>query len=98
MRAFDHHEAWEMKPRRLTLEEIENPDIVFDELFQYASLPELRWYLWEGTKTLVTGNFNTLRTRDRHSLIYFYEQLEKLIEITHVLYEQKKVKGALRSE
>jgi hypothetical protein len=91
MRAFDYHEAWEMKPRKLTLEEVENPEQVIEELFQYASLPELRWHLWEGTKTLVAGGFNTLKVRERHSLLYFFEQIEKLIEVTHVMYEKRKL-------
>ena len=92
MRAIDHHEAWEMKPRKLSIEEMENPEDTIDEIFQYANLPELRWYLWEGTKTLVTGTFHHLRTRERSNLIYFYEQIEKLIEINHVMYEKRRVK------
>jgi hypothetical protein len=90
MKAFDHHEAWEMKPRKLTIEETENPEMFINEFFQYANLPELRWFLWEGTKTLVTGTFHTLRSRERSNLIYFYEQIEKLIEINHVLHERYK--------
>ena len=90
MRPNDHHEAWEMKPRKLTIEETEHPEMVIDEFFQYANLPELRWYLWEGTKTLVTGTFHCLRSRERTNLIYFYERLEKLIEINHVLHERNK--------
>lgn len=90
MRTFDHHEAWEMKPRKLTLEETEHPEMAIDEFFQYASLPQLRWYLWEGTKVLVTGTFHTLRSRERSNLIYFYEQIEKLIEVNHVLHESRK--------
>jgi hypothetical protein len=92
MRAIDHHEAWEMKPRKLTIEELENPENTIDEIFQYANLPELRWYLWEGTKTLITGTFHNLRPRERSNLIYFYEQIEKLIEINHVMYEKRRVK------
>lgn len=89
MKTFDHREAWEMKPRKLSIEELEKPEMVLEELFQYATLPELRWYLWEGTKALVTGTFNTLRARDRQSLIYFYEQVERLIEVSHVLHVQR---------
>ena len=88
MRPFDQHEAWEMKPRKLTLEEVERPETVIEEIFQYANLPQLRWYLWEGTKTLVTGTFNQLRPRDRYNLVYFFEYVEKLIEVTHVIHER----------
>jgi hypothetical protein len=83
------HEAWEMKPRKLTPEEIENPEKVVEDFFQYAQLPEVRWIMWEGVKTMVTGNFANLKTRERTSLIYFYEQVEKLIEGVHVMHRKK---------
>ena len=99
MRAFDQHEAFEMKPRKLTIEEVEQPETVINELFQFANLPELRWYLWEGTKTLVTGSFNQLRPTERHNLIFFYEQVERLIEASHVFYERQKAScGVVRKE
>jgi hypothetical protein len=83
------HEAWEMAPRKLTLEEIENPEKVIEDFFQYAQLPQVRWIMWEGIKTLVTGNFAHLKSRERASLIYFYEQMEKLVEGVHVMYGKK---------
>ena len=88
MSAFDHHEAWEMKPRKLTIEETEQPERVIEEIFQYASLPELRSCLWESTKTLVTGTFHHLKSSERCNLIYFYEQMERLIEVTHLIHER----------
>ena len=93
MRPIDLHEAWELKPRKLTIEETENPYKVIDEFFQYATLPDVRWFLWEGTKTLVTGTFHQLRSRERCNLIYFYEQIEKLVEINHIIYEKQKNKA-----
>jgi len=88
MKPFDHHEAWEMKPRKLTIQEVERPESVIEDFFQFANLPELRACLWEGTKTLVTGTFNRLRPQERYNLVYFYEQIEKLIEVTHVIHER----------
>lgn len=93
MRPIDLHEAWEMKPRKLTIEETENPQKVINEFFQYASLPDVRWILREGTKTLVSGTFHQLRSRERYNLIYFYEQLEKLVEVNHIIYENQKKIG-----
>lgn len=83
------HEAWEMQPRKLTVDEVENPEKVIKDFFQYAQLPQVRWILWEGMKTMVTGGFAHLRSRDRASLIYFYEQMEKLIEGVHVIHSRK---------
>jgi hypothetical protein len=89
MSAFEHHEAWEMKPRKLSAEEIEHPEKVIEELFQYAHLPQLRWYMWESLKTMVAGNFSTLDSRERSSMLCFYEQIEKLIEVAHVMHDKK---------
>lgn len=84
------HEAWEMHPRKLTVEEIENPETVIEDFFQYAQMPQVRWIMWESVKTLVTGNFAHLKSRERSSLIYFYEQVEKLIEVVNVMYSKKR--------
>lgn len=88
MRLNDYQEAWEMKPRKLSIEEIEQPEAVIAEFFQYAHLPQVRYYLWELMKTAVTGSFPHLKFRERTNLLYFYEQLEKLIESVHVMQEK----------
>jgi hypothetical protein len=84
------HEAWELKPRRLTAEEIENPEKVIEEFFQIAHLPQVRWMLWESMKTMITGTYTNLKGRERTNLIYFYEQIEKLVEVAHVIFERDK--------
>jgi hypothetical protein len=88
MHYAEYHEAWEMKPRKLSTEEIENPEKVIDDFFQIAHLPQVRGYMWEMMKTLVTGTFANLKSRERTKLIYFYEQMEKLIEVVHVLHQK----------
>jgi hypothetical protein len=90
MRYEEYHEAWEMKPRKLSTEEIDNPEKVIDEFFQIAHLPQVRAYLWDLMKTMVTGTFSNLKSRERTKLIYFYEQMEKLIEVAHVLHQRKR--------
>ena len=91
MNAMNHHEAWEMKPRKLSIEEVEHPERVIDEFFQFAQLPQARWFLWEGMKTMVTGNFCELDSRERSTLMCFHEQVEKLLEGVHVLYERNQL-------
>ncbi len=88
MRYAEYQEAWEMKPRKLSSEEIDNPEKVIDEFFQIAHLPQVRGYMWEFMRTLVTGSFSTLRSRDRSRLVYFYEQMEKLVEVAHVIHQR----------
>ena len=87
---YDYHEAWEMKPRKLSTEEIENPDRVIDEFFQIAHLPQVRACLWDMMKTLVTGTFTNLKARERTKMVFFYEQIERLVEIAHVVYERNR--------
>jgi hypothetical protein len=63
--------------------------MVVDEFFQFAHLPQVRWYLWEMMKTLVTGSFPELDSKERNNLICFYEQVEKLIEGVYVLHRAR---------
>jgi hypothetical protein len=93
MNAMNHHEAWEMKPRKLSIEEVEQPERVIAEFFQVSQLPQVRWYMWDMMKTLVAGNFPHLDTSERNRLLCFYEQLERLIEGAHVLYDKSSVKA-----
>lgn len=90
MNAMDHHEAWEMKPRKLSIDEIEHPEKVIEEFFQFAHLPQVRWYMWEELKTLVTGSFGNLKGKEKAGLIYFHEQMEKLVEVVHLMHEKNK--------
>lgn len=79
-------EAWELKPRKLTIEELERPETVLDAFFQYAPMPETRKMIWDGIKVMVTGSFHRLPTTEQCNLIYFFEQLEKLVEGVNVLH------------
>jgi len=72
----------------LTKEEIANPNLVIDELFDFAHLPDVRELLWEWLKTTVTGSYTkTLTAREREAIIILYEKMEKLVEAAHVLHE-----------
>lgn len=88
MRYAAYQEAWEMKPRKLSIEEIEHPGKVIDEFFEITHLPGARGYMWELMKALVTGSFSDLRSRDRTKLLHFYEQMEKLVEVAHVIHQK----------
>jgi len=80
---------WELKPRKLSKEEMENPMLALHDFYSYSHLPAVRESLWELLRTTVAGNYcSSLDRRERCDLLYFYEQLEKLIEATHVLVVQ----------
>lgn len=80
---------WELKPRKLTKEEMENPMQVLHDFYSYSHLPAIREQLWELLRATVTGNYcSSLTRRERCDLLFFYEKLEKVIEATHVLTVQ----------
>lgn len=81
--------SWELKPRKLSPEETEDPLLVIQDFFTYAHLPEIREQLWEMLKTMVTGGYcHVLKRQERADLMHFYEKLEKLIEAAHLLYKK----------
>ena len=56
--------------------------------FNYANLPQAKEYLWTWLKATVAGTYSKdLDRTERADLLYFYEQLEKLIEAAHLLHE-----------
>lgn len=90
---------WEMQSRLLNKEEVADPNIVLDEVFDYAHLPEWRSLLWEWLKITVSGTYNTESAEyDRYSILYTYEKLQKLIEAAHLIYAQKETSKELEKE
>lgn len=82
--------SWELKPRHLSREEMEQPMQVIHDFFSYGHLPEIRDQLWELLKTTITGNYcKTLSRRERSDILYFYERLEKLVEAIHLVSQQQ---------
>jgi hypothetical protein len=76
----------------LTPNQIENPCLVFYELFDYASLPQIREHLWQWLKLTVTGGYTKkyFDYRERESILTLYEHLEKLIEASWIIYSDRK--------
>ncbi len=90
---------WEMQSRLLNKEEVTDPGIVLDEVFDYAHLPEWRSLLWEWLKITVSGTYNTESAEyDRSSILYMYEKLQKLIEAAHLMYVQQEASKQLEKE
>jgi hypothetical protein len=90
---------WEMQPRLLNKEEVTDPGIILDEVFDYAHLPEWRSLLWEWLKITVSGTYNTESAEyDRSSILYMYEKLQKLIEAAHLMYVQQEASKELEKE
>jgi hypothetical protein len=83
----------------LSLSETQQPVQVFDELFDFAHLPEIRDMLWLWLKTTVCGSFHqTLSRTEKENLIALYEKMQKLVEAAWLVQQQgsKKVPVAGR--
>lgn len=77
---------------KLTPPQTQNPALVFYELFDYASLPMLKDHLWQWLKLTVTGGYNKkyFDFRERENILTFYEHLEKLLEASYIIYNDRK--------
>jgi hypothetical protein len=77
----------ELEPRKLSPEQAANPMSVLHALFDFAHLPQVREMLWDMLRAVVTGSFSSLSQDEKNDLMYFYEQLEKLVEAAHLLHK-----------
>lgn len=80
----------DLSPHKLSQEEINDPHLVFDRLFDFAHLPDLREMLWRWLKITVTNGYtkNLYQFRDRDAILVLYEYLEKLLEAAWLLHQQ----------
>lgn len=77
----------------LSSKEIADPQLVIDEFFDFAHLPEVRELLWEWLKVTVTGTYHKeLNTSERTTILTLYEKLSKLVEAAHILHTAPKRK------
>jgi hypothetical protein len=82
---------WDMYSRLLTNKEHADPNLVLEELFDFAHLPEWRNILWDWLKITVSGSYNTETTTpsERASILFVYEKLQRLIEASHLIHLQQ---------
>jgi hypothetical protein len=89
---LDHFPPSEFESRNLTKEEIANPYLLIQELFQYGHLPEIRDQLWTILSTCVAGDYcSTLNDRERSNLVYFLHLTGRVFEALYLIYKQKRV-------
>ena len=79
---------------KLTGEEINDPYLVIDDLFQFGHLPDRREMLWNSFKSNITGTYHKELTRkERNEIVYLHEYMERLVEATHIINESRKTSG-----
>lgn len=94
--------AWMNRTFTLSLPEVQNPFKVLQDFFLLDDLYGLRESLWEIIKSTVTGNFNKELDRNtRGDMVFFYENLEKVIEasyLLHKLWKDKKLQWPITKD
>jgi hypothetical protein len=76
---------------KLTDEEINDPYLVIEDVFQFGHLPDLREMLWNSFKSNITGTYHKELTRkERNEIVYLYEYMERLVEAAHIINESRK--------
>ena len=81
---------WTTKPFKLTIEELDNPQLVLDDFFSWYSLLEVR-------KTLrdILINALTVEEAPASNYLFFWEQLERLTEAASVISERNQPKETI---
>jgi len=77
------------RPIKLTPEQIEKPISVLRNFFQDSHLPEIRTMLWKIVERLLAiKNAGFDEAEERSHLLWFYRELEIMIEAAFVLCEK----------
>lgn len=66
---------------------IADPQLVIDDLFDFAHLPDIRELMWEWLKATVTGTYHKeLSSSERSAILSLYEHLTRLVEAAHIIH------------
>lgn len=75
----------------LSYEELVNPLLVIDRLFDFGKIDEIRELLWLSFRATIIGDYPKKLTRNqRNDIVSLYEFIEKLVEAAHLIYVDKK--------
>ena len=92
MRTLNKHPDWHNQPLRLSEEERQNPKMIFASFFETYHLEEVREMLWNWMVEIVSSNRSIAQEgRQRNDHIYFYENMEALVEAAFLLNRQNNI-------
>jgi hypothetical protein len=95
MTQFDIHSEFYDHPIRL---KDEKPKDVIKNFFGAYKLSEIRAHLWNMVEVAITSeNYVFDESRERDKLIWFYQQIEELIEAAYMI-SQKKVEKKFKKK
>lgn len=94
MKTHNHHPEWIRKPLRLTKEQEDNPASVFEDFFECYGLNDTREILWDWMIDAVCSSRSTSNDPiDRSNNIFFYENIEKVIEAAFIINGKSQKSG-----
>lgn len=86
MKTYNNHPQWYNEPMRLNEAQTNNPTPIFDEFFQCYHLNEVRQTMWRWLVTVVSSTGSVSNDHhERNNDLFFYEQIEMLVEGVWVL-------------
>jgi hypothetical protein len=85
----DNHSEQSNRPLKLSPEQVEKPISVLRNFFQDAHLPEIRETLWKLVESVLSAkNAGFDEAEERSHLLWFYRELEIMIEAAFLLCEK----------
>lgn len=86
MKTHNKHPQWHDQPLRLSKEQMKNPALIFDDFFDSFHLNDVREILWDWMVEVVSSPRSiSNEPRQRNNHIFFYENIEILIEAAFML-------------
>jgi hypothetical protein len=99
MKTYNNHPRWYNEPMRLNEEQAKRPALVFDEFFQCYHLNEVRQTMWQWLVTVVSSAGSVSNDpHGRNNDLYFYEQIEMLVEGVWVMQRGRNTKAPVCTE
>ena len=90
MKTYNHHPQWYNQPLRLQEEEINNPNLVFNDFFQCYHLNEVRETMWQWVVEVISSPHSISSDHhERNNHLYFYEKMESLVEAAWIINRGK---------
>lgn len=81
MTPFQNHPAFYNQPIRLAPEEQQDPRTVLQEFLSECPLAECRQLLWQMVEIALQADHTLYDgAEERHRLLWFYQQVEKVLE------------------
>lgn len=89
MKAYKRTQLYN-QPIRLTEKQLHEPERILKEFFSWYHLDDFRELLWEWMQVAMTAENSVYETsKERSNLMFFYRNIELLVEAAYVLRQEQ---------